>query len=287
MKTKSNEYSDVLDSIDDQKYANTDEPPYLLDEKQKQKNTDSDSNYTPSTSCKSDDTYVEEKHLKRYLSLTTNQKNLLTSITIQDHQEKEYEQQSQYIADKDIADRDIADEDIANRDIADKDIADRDIANKNIVGRDITDRDPIMDIRQNSTSSFSLSQTSILTIPIVHLVNDDATTGMLTDLVNETKILFLRTRDPSHSAQLQLVMAYSENYIHNNSITLDNIPTIENLKLYVDETCIYQCFKTSMIQIYMNNILKCSIDPHLSNASALNEVKSLDYITSQRSKASS
>ncbi len=34
---------------------------------------------------------VEEKYLKWYLSLTTNQKNLLTSITIQDHQEKEYE----------------------------------------------------------------------------------------------------------------------------------------------------------------------------------------------------
>ena len=31
----------------------------------------------------------------------------------------------------------------------------------------------------------------------------------------------------------------------------------------------------------MNNILKCSIDPHLSNASALNEVKSFDYIINQ------
>ncbi len=33
---------------------------------------------------------VKEKYLKRYLSLTTNQKNFLTSITIQNHQEKEY-----------------------------------------------------------------------------------------------------------------------------------------------------------------------------------------------------
>jgi len=33
MKTKSDEYSDVFDSIDDQKYVNTDKPPYLLDEK--------------------------------------------------------------------------------------------------------------------------------------------------------------------------------------------------------------------------------------------------------------
>ncbi|CAG8774476.1 1250_t:CDS:2, partial [Funneliformis caledonium] len=112
-----------------------------------------------------------------------------------------------------------------------------------------------------------------------------ATTGMLTDLVNETKILFLRARDPSHSARLQLAMlvtpgfiqssrtisflkskinsyyadhrtrlnteirAYGEDYIYNNLITLDNIPTIENLKLYVDETCRYQCFKTSMTQV--------------------------------------
>ena len=106
---------------------------------------------------------VEEKHLKWYLSLTTNQKNLLTSITIQDHQEKEYKQQSQYIADEDIADKDIADEDIADRNIADK----------NIVGRNITDRDPIINICQNSISSFSSSRTSILTTPIVHSVNDD------------------------------------------------------------------------------------------------------------------
>jgi len=82
------------------------------------------------------------------------------------------------------------------------------------------------------------------------------------------------------------------------------MPTIDDLKEYVDETCIYQCLKTSMVQvpeewwdnnltavdafrlfiasaikIHITNILKCRVEPHLSNTSALNEVKSLDHIT--------
>jgi len=36
---------------------------------------------------------------------------------------------------------------------------------------------------------------------------------------------------------------------------------------------------TSAIKIHITNILKCRVEPHLSNTPALNEVKSLDYIT--------
>ena len=75
------------------------------------------------------------------------------------------------------------------------------------------------------------------------------------------------------------------------------MPTIDDLKEYVDETCIYQCLKTSMVQvpeewwdnnltavdafrlfiasaikIHITNILKCRVEPHLSNTPALNEV---------------
>ena len=91
---------------------------------------------------------------------------------------------------------------------------------------------------------------------------------------------------------------------HYFRITLDNIPTIYDLKEYVDETCIFQCLKTPMGQlsdewwdedlaavekfrkfissamiIHMVNILKCTADPHLHNTPALNEVKSLDHFT--------
>ena len=82
------------------------------------------------------------------------------------------------------------------------------------------------------------------------------------------------------------------------------MPTIDDLKKYVDETCIYQCFKTSMVQvpeewwdnditavevfqlfiisaimIHITNILKCLVEPHNNNTPALNEVKSLDHLT--------
>ncbi|CAG8479518.1 454_t:CDS:2 [Funneliformis caledonium] len=89
---------------------------------------------------------------------------------------------------------------ITNRDITNEDIANKDIIDKNIFDRNIADRDPIIDIYQNLTSSIFSSRTSILIILIVHLVNDNATTGMLTDLVNETKILFLKAHNSSHSA---------------------------------------------------------------------------------------
>ena len=39
---------------------------------------------------------------------------------------------------------------------------------------------------------------------------------MLTDLVNETKILFLRVCDPSHSAWLQLAMLVAPGFTQNS-----------------------------------------------------------------------
>ena len=72
---------------------------------------------------------------------------------------------------------------------------------------------------------------------------------------------------------------------------------------YVDDTVIFQCLKSPMaqiteewweddtdsvdvfrffiattIRIHIINVLKCNDDPHLTNTSALNEVKTLNYI---------
>ncbi|GET00731.1 hypothetical protein GLOIN_2v1881169 [Rhizophagus clarus] len=100
--------------------------------------------------------------------------------------------------------------------------------------------------------------------------------------------------------------AYAEDYINNNNITtLNNVPNIEDLGSYVDDMVIFQCLKNpiaqvteswwegdhqdsvdafrmfiaSAIRIHIINVLKCKDDPHISNTSALNEVKALDYIT--------
>ncbi|CAB5206951.1 unnamed protein product [Rhizophagus irregularis] len=163
---------------------------------------------------------------------------------------------------------------------------------------------------------------------------------MLATLVNETKIMFLRARNPPPVAYMELAKsvapgytetsktisflktkinayyadhrsrlnsgarAYGEEYIDINGITLENMPNIESLGSFVNDTVIYQCLKNPFaqvsdewwdndkdavnafrlliakcIKIHMINILKCIDEPLLTNASALNEVKTLDYIT--------
>ncbi|CAB4404391.1 unnamed protein product [Rhizophagus irregularis] len=86
------------------------------------------------------------------------------------------------------------------------------------------------------------------------------------------------------------------------------MPSVESLGSFVNDTVIYQCLKNPIaqvseewwpggtmirmlvnakfrliiakcIKIHMSNILKCVDKPLLTNASALNEVKKLDYIT--------
>ena len=82
------------------------------------------------------------------------------------------------------------------------------------------------------------------------------------------------------------------------------MPNVESLGSYVDDTVIYQCLKNPIaqvsdewwnndknavdafrlfiaksIRIHMINILKCNDDPLITNVPALNEVKTLDYIT--------
>jgi hypothetical protein len=82
------------------------------------------------------------------------------------------------------------------------------------------------------------------------------------------------------------------------------MPSVESLGSFVDDTVIFQCLKNPMaqvtddwwdddkdavdafrlfiaksIRIHMINILKCSEDPNITNILALNEVKTLDYIT--------
>jgi len=41
----------------------------------------------------------------------------------------------------------------------------------------------------------------------------------------------------------------------------------------------FQLLIASAMRIHINNVLRCSTDEHLNNIPALNEVKSLDYIT--------
>ncbi|PKC58499.1 hypothetical protein RhiirA1_495536 [Rhizophagus irregularis] len=118
-----------------------------------------------------------------------------------------------------------------------------------------------------------------------------ATPEMLAILVNEAKIMFLRARNPH---QLHTICC----------IISDDISSIEDLGSYVDDTVIFQCLRNpiaqvidlwweddkdtvdafrmlivSAIKIHIINILKCKEEPHISNAPALNEVKTLDYIT--------
>ncbi|CAB4475676.1 unnamed protein product [Rhizophagus irregularis] len=178
-----------------------------------------------------------------------------------------------------------------------------------------------------------------------HFINLDpsinhATSDMLATLVNETKIMFLRARNPPPAAYMELAKsvapgytetsktisflktkinayyadhrsrlnsgarAYGEEYIDINGITLKNMPNVESLGSFVNDTVIYQCLKNPFaqvsdewwdndkdavnafrlliakcIKIHMINILKCIDEPLLTNASALNEVKTLDYIT--------
>jgi hypothetical protein len=82
------------------------------------------------------------------------------------------------------------------------------------------------------------------------------------------------------------------------------VPNVESLGSFVDDTVIFQClrnpiaqvsdewwdddknavdafrlFIATSIRIHMINILKCNEDPHITNAPALNEIKTLDYIT--------
>ncbi|EXX65275.1 hypothetical protein RirG_134780 [Rhizophagus irregularis DAOM 197198w] len=98
--------------------------------------------------------------------------------------------------------------------------------------------------------------------------------------------------------------AYGQDYIINNDIISDDISSIEDLGSYVDDTVIFQCLRNpiaqvidswweddkdtvdafrmlivSAIKIHIINILKCKEELHISNAPALNEVKTLDYIT--------
>ncbi|GBC09231.1 hypothetical protein RclHR1_00870022 [Rhizophagus clarus] len=83
-----------------------------------------------------------------------------------------------------------------------------------------------------------------------------------------------------------------------------NMSSVESLGSFVNDTVIYQCLKNLVaqvseewwdnnkdsvnafrllivkcIKIHMVNILKCVDEPLLTNAPALNEVKTLDYIT--------
>ncbi|PKC53215.1 hypothetical protein RhiirA1_543268 [Rhizophagus irregularis] len=174
-----------------------------------------------------------------------------------------------------------------------------------------------------------------------HFINLDPSINHATsDMVNETKIMFLRARNPPPAAYMELAKsvapgytetsktisflktkinayyadhrsrlnsgarAYGEEYIDINGITLENMPNVESLGSFVNDTVIYQCLKNPFaqvsdewwdndkdavnafrlliakcIKIHMINILKCIDEPLLTNASALNEVKTLDYIT--------
>ncbi|UZO23201.1 uncharacterized protein OCT59_015545 [Rhizophagus irregularis] len=129
-----------------------------------------------------------------------------------------------------------------------------------------------------------------------------ATPEMLAILVNEAKIMFLRAHYRSYLNTE--ARAYGQDYIINNDIISDDISSIEDLGSYVDDTVIFQCLRNpiaqvidswweddkdtvdafrmlivSAIKIHIINILKCKEELHISNAPALNEVKTLDYIT--------
>ena len=48
---------------------------------------------------------------------------------------------------------------------------------------------------------------------------------------------------------------------------------------YTDSVDVFRYFIVAAIRIHIINVLKCNDDPHLTNTLALNEVKSLNYIT--------
>ncbi|CAB4430861.1 unnamed protein product [Rhizophagus irregularis] len=202
---------------------------------------------------------------------------------------------------------------------------------------DLIKQEPTSHSHETSPATFhsNLNKPTNLDNSINHAIPE-----MLAILVNEAKIMFLRARNPPPAAYNTLVKlvaqgftetsktasflrsklnayyadhqsrlntearAYGQDYIINNDITSDDIPTIEDLGSYVDDTVIFQCLRNpiaqvidswweddkdavdafrmliaSAIKIHIINILKCKEEPHISNAPALNEVKTLDYIT--------
>ncbi|CAG8711249.1 10959_t:CDS:2 [Funneliformis caledonium] len=118
---------------------------------------------------------------------------------------------------------------------------------------------------------------------------------------NSKMISFLKMKLSSYFADHQSCLntkarVYAEDYINNNDV--------EDLASYVDDTVIFQCIKNLMaqiteewweddtdsvdvfrffiatiIRIHIINVLKCNDDSHLTNTSALNEIKTLNYIT--------
>ncbi|CAB5363542.1 unnamed protein product [Rhizophagus irregularis] len=142
-----------------------------------------------------------------------------------------------------------------------------------------------------------------------------ATPEILAILVNEAKIMFLRARNLPPAAYnntlVKLVAqgftetsktasflrsklnayyadhqsclntearAYGQNYIINNENPIAQV--IDSWwKDDKDAVDAFRMLIASAIKIHIINILKCKEEPHISNAPALNEVKTLDYIT--------
>ncbi|PKY52793.1 hypothetical protein RhiirA4_425554 [Rhizophagus irregularis] len=180
--------------------------------------------------------------------------------------------------------KDISNDDISNDDIPDNShIQTSDDSHLNSLtykpkfvlrySPDLIKQEPTSHSHETSPATFhsNLNKPTNLDNSINHAIPE-----MLAILVNEAKII----------------------------ITSDDIPTIEDLGSYVDDTVIFQCLRNpiaqvidswweddkdavdafrmliaSAIKIHIINILKCKEEPHISNAPALNEVKTLDYIT--------
>ncbi|CAI2190035.1 15178_t:CDS:2, partial [Funneliformis geosporum] len=90
----------------------------------------------------------------------------------------------------------------------------------------------------------------------LNISTNQATSEMLAILVDETKIMFLRACDPPPKEVAprfaDATRAYTEDYINNNRITLDEVPSIDDLGSYVDDMVIFQCLKIQWHRLMKN-----------------------------------
>ncbi|CAG8753800.1 7283_t:CDS:2, partial [Funneliformis caledonium] len=143
------------------------------------------------------------------------------------------------------------------------------------------------DITQNSTQRYQKFATPILSTSQnannsqLNISTNQAISEMLATLINETKIMFLRAHDPPFSAYITLAKMVAPGFVETSKtisflrskickfyfnsykyitisrlidcwfirITMDSIPSIDDLGSYVDDTVIFQCLKNPMAQV--------------------------------------
>ncbi|CAG8724114.1 6211_t:CDS:2, partial [Funneliformis caledonium] len=108
--------------------------------------------------------------------------------------------------------------------------------------------------------------------------------------INEAKILFLRSRDSSTIAYDTLLKSIALGFSENSKtmsflkMKLDLYFAVHRSRLNTeakddtDSVDVFRFFITTTIRIHIINVLKCNDDPHLTKISALNKVKTLNYI---------